>query len=414
MSILIRNIQLNGKTADIAIRGNRIAETAPGIQGNFDTVIDGTDKAAVPPFYNTHCHAAMTLLRGIADDLELFDWLRGHIWPAENRLTPEDIYWGSRLACLEMIKSGTVFFNDMYFMQQETVRAVEDAGIRASVGLIVMTASGNNERLQQINREILESRHRLPSRIQLAWAPHAIYTVSGEWLRKTAELAAEYSLPVHIHMAETEQEVRDCRNEHGCTPAEYLDRCGLLTEKTLAAHAIHLTDSDMELLGRRKVRLSYMPCSNAKLCSGLFHFRKLLDHGCRITLGTDGCASNNSLSMFDEMKFGALRAKQDFGGPAGCTAEQIFRTATRAGAEAFGIDGGIIEPGRLADLMLVDLNQPAMAAGHNLISDLVYAADSSCVDTVICDGRILMRNRVVPGEKEVIRMARKCAEHLAG
>lgn len=414
MSILIRHIQLNGKPADIAIRGSRITEIAPDIRGNFETVIDGTDKAAVPPFYNTHCHAAMTLLRGIADDLELFDWLQNHIWPAENKLTAEDIYWGSRLACLEMIKSGTVFFNDMYFMQQETIRAAEDAGIRASIGLIVMSLSENNERFQQINREILESRNRYSSRIQLAWSPHAIYTVNEEWLRKTAELAAEYRLPVHIHMAETEQEVRDCRKEHGCTPAEYLDRCGLLTEKTLAAHAIHLTDSDMELLRRRKVWLSHMPCSNAKLCSGQFHFHELLKCGCRITLGTDGCASNNSLSMFDEMKFAALRAKQEFGGPAGCTAEQIFRIATRAGAEAFGIDGGIIEPGRLADLMLIDLNQPVMAAGHNLVSDLVYAADSSCVDTVICDGRILMQNRTVPGEEEVIRMARKCAEHLAG
>ncbi|MBO4648675.1 MAG: amidohydrolase [Lentisphaeria bacterium] len=416
MSILIQKVQLNGKTVDIAVRGNRIAEIRPGIEGKFDQVIDGSGCAALPPFYNTHCHAAMTLLRGIADDMELFDWLSNHIWPAEAKLTPEDIYWGTRLACLEMIKSGTVFFNDMYFQPAETIRAVEDAGIRAAVGMIVLDVNPDaNAAFQRANEAVWADRARYSDRIQLAWSPHAIYTVSEPALRKVAEKAAEMQVRIHIHVAETDKEVSDCREQHGgLTPVEYLDRLGLLSEMTLAAHSVHLSDSDIDLLKARGVHTAYMPCSNYKLSSGRFRFHKLLESGCHVTFGTDGCASNNNLSMFDEMKVGALGAKLEFGGPTACSAPQIFHAATRSGAVAFGIDAGVLEPGRLADIMLLDLDSPMMVAAHNLISNVVYSADSSCVSTVICDGRVLMLDRQVPGEAEVIREARRCSEHLRG
>lgn len=413
MSILIKNVSLNSRITDIAVQGNRIAEIAPSIQGSFDQVIDGTHCAALPPFYNTHCHAAMTLLRGIADDMELFEWLNGYIWPAEAKLTDEDIYWGTRLACLEMIKSGTVFFNDMYFHPAETIRAVEEAGIRAAVGMIVLDVNpDSNEHFQKDNAEVWARRAEYSDRIQLTWAPHAIYTVGESALRKVAERAAEGKVRIHIHLAETAREVFDCREQHGCTPVEYLARLGLLSEMTLAAHSVHLTDSDIGLLKEHGVNLAYMPCSNYKLSSGKFRFHKLQEQGCHITFGTDGCASNNNLSMFDEMKFGALGAKVEFGGPTACHAEDIFTAATRSGAEAFGIDAGVIEPGRLADIMLLDLDSPMMVAAHNLISNVVYAADTSCVSTVICNGKVLMLNRHVPGEAEVIREARRCSEHL--
>jgi len=413
MSILIRNVSLDGKNTDIAIRGNRIAEIAPGIAGSFDQVIDGSHYAALPPFYNTHCHAAMTLLRGIADDMELFEWLNDHIWPAEAKLTDEDIYWGTRLACLEMIKSGTVFFNDMYFHPAETIRAVEDAGIRAAVGMIVLDVNPEaNAAFQRNNDAVWADRFKMSDRIQLAWSPHAIYTVSEANLKMVAEKAAEMKVRVHIHLAETAREVEDCRMKHRCSPVEYLDRLGLLSHMTLAAHAVHLSDRDIELLARRGVYLAYNPCSNYKLSSGRFRFRKLLDSGCKVAFGTDGCASNNNLMMFDEMKVGALGAKQEFGGPTACHAEELFQAATRTGAEAFGIDAGVIAPGRLADIMLIDLDTPMMVADHNLISNVVYAADSSCVATLICNGKVLMQDRQVPGEKEVIREARRCSKHL--
>lgn len=413
MSILIRNVSLNGKRTDIAVRGSRITEIAPAIQGSFDQVIDGSNCAALPPFYNTHCHAAMTLLRGIADDMELFEWLNNHIWPAEAKLTDEDIYWGSRLACLEMIKSGTVFFNDMYFHPAETIRAVEDAGIRAAVGMIVLDVNPDaNAKFQLDNEAVWAARDQYSSRIQLAWSPHAIYTVSEKALRAVAEKAAEMKVRIHIHMSETAREVIDCRAQHHCTPVEYLDRSGLLSDMTLAAHSVHITDSDIETLKKRGVYLAYNPCSNYKLSSGRFRFHKLIETGCRVTFGTDGCASNNNLSMFDEMKFGALGAKVEFGGPTACHAEDIFNAATRCGAEAFGIDAGVIQVGKLADIMLLDLDSPMMVASHNLISNVVYSADSSCVSTVICNGKVLMLNRHVPGEKEVVREARRCSEHL--
>lgn len=413
MSILIKNVSLEGKNTDIAIRGNRIAEIAPGIAGSFDQVIDGSHYAALPPFYNTHCHAAMTLLRGIADDMELFEWLNDHIWPAEAKLTDEDIYWGTRLACLEMIKSGTVFFNDMYFHPAETIRAVEDAGIRAAVGMIVLDVNPEaNAAFQRDNEAVWADRFKMSDRIQLAWSPHAIYTVSEANLKMVAEKAAEMKARVHIHLAETAREVEDCRMKHRCSPVEYLDQLGLLSHMTLAAHAVHLSDRDIELLARRGVYLAYNPCSNYKLSSGRFRFRKLLDSGCKVAFGTDGCASNNNLMMFDEMKVGALGAKQEFGGPTACHAEELFQAATRTGAEAFGIDAGVIAPGRLADIMLIDLDTPMMVADHNLISNVVYAADSSCVATLICNGKVLMQDRQVPGEKEVIREARRCSKHL--
>lgn len=414
MSILLKHVLLNGKQCDIAIRQNRISEIGSGIHGDFETVINGSGKAAFPPFYNMHCHAAMTLLRGIADDMELFDWLNNHIWPAEGRLTPEDIYWGTRLACLEMIKSGTVYFNDMYFHPHETVRAVQDSGIRAAIGMIYLDASPQADLFKRHNSELWEKRNELGDRIRLTYAPHAIYTVEEKTLEQIAELSAEQNVQVHIHLAETAREYADCMDKHNRSPVAYLDSLGLLSKRLLAAHSVHLTDDDVELIREREVHTVFMPCSNYKLSSGKFRFNKLSQSGCHVTFGTDGCASNNNLSMFDEMKFGALAAKLEYGGPTACSSAEIFYAATQAGAEAAGFDAGIIQTGKLADIMLVDLDSPMMVADHNLISNLVYAADSSCVSSLICNGKILMHNRIVEGEKEILEQARKCARHLLG
>ena len=413
MSILIQNIRIGNEIADIAIEGNSISRIAVGITGNFEKIIDGSGKLAVPPFYNTHGHAAMTLFRGIADNLELFDWLFNHIWPAEEHLTEQSVYAGTKLAILEMIKTGTVFFNDMYFYPQATIRAAEEMGIRANIGMISAdrTPPEKREKYRRHNDMIWERRKDFSGRIQLSIAPHAIYTVTEETLLSAAEHSRKER--IHIHLAETKQEVEDCKREHnGMTPVQYLDHLGVLTDQTLCAHSIHLSDEDIDILSARRAILSYMPCSNYKLSSGKFRFRKTMDSGCRVTFGTDGCASNDTLSMFDEMKFGAFSARNEQEQPTKCSAEEIFRCATKNGAEAFGINGGEIKEGKAADLLLIDLNTPMMVADHDLISNLVYAADSSCVDTVICDGRILMQNRIVPGEREIIEEARFEARKL--
>ena len=404
-SLLIQNVRLDDRLTSIAIRGNRIDAIGdlPADQ-TFDQTLDGTGLLACPPFYNTHTHAAMTLLRGMADKLQLFDWLNNHIWPAEATLTPELIHWGTKLACLEMIKSGTVFLNDMYFRPVVNARACDEMGMRAAVGMQYLDI---NEQVKAANeqdtRDLLAARDSFSDRIQFTLAPHAVYTVSEPAFREVAERSVAEGYRIHLHLAETQQEVDDCRRlHHGLTPTQYLDSLGVLTDQTIAAHAIHLTDQDIDTLAQRGVWLSHNACSNFKLNSGSFRFRDTLAHGCRITIGTDGCASNDSLSMFDDMKTAVFNARHQANDPTAAGAADVLTCATANGAAAFGIDAGVIEPGRHADIMLNNTRTPQMLAQHDWKANLVYACDSACVHTLICDGRILMLNRHVPAEDDIL------------
>lgn len=413
-SILIRNVRLDGKVTDVLIEGNRFKRIAPGIGAEGAKVVDGSGKAIVPPFYNTHTHAAMTLLRGYADDMELFTWLNDYIWPAEAKLTGRDIYAGTRLAALEMIRGGTVFFGDMYWHQPDAARAIEETGLRAALGLLYITGTDGEvlERNRHNNAALLEWNGGDTGRIQVVYGPHAVYTVSEPVLRQIAADAANDGNRVHIHAGETAREVRECIDAHGMSPVAWLDEVGLLGPKTILAHAVHLSDEDIDLIRERECWIAHCPCSNFKLASGQFRYRQAVEiGGCRFTIGTDGCASNNSLSMLEEMKFAALSAKGEAGDPTAGRDGDIFRAATRSGAEAFGIDAGVIEEGRLADAMLADLNHPLLVPDYNLTANLVYAADTSVIDTVICDGRILMEHRKIDGEEEIIADARRvCAK----
>ena len=416
MDLLLKNVLLNGVLTDIAIAGKRFVKIAPGQESCGCRVIDGKGRFAVlPPFYNTHNHAAMTLLRGYADDIELFTWLNDYIWPAEAKLTGEDIYDGSRLAILEMIKSGTVFFADMYWHQADTVRAAVEMGIRASIGMLFICDSNGEllERNAEGNRKLLELAKNFPEELTLSCAPHAVYTVSEKVLREVGRIAKENDLMIHIHASETRHEVEECLAKHDMTPIFWLDHLGLLTPKTLLAHCTHLTKEDIALIAERRSVIAHMPVSNLKLGSGSFNLTAAVNGGCRVTIGTDGCSSNNNLSMLEEMKFAALIAKQTAGDPEAGKDSLIFDLATRNGAEAFGIDAGVIAEGRLADAILVDLDHPQMVGDYNLIANMVYSADSSVIDTVICGGRVLMHNRQVPGEQEIIERARKVCRKIA-
>ena len=409
-SISIENVLLDGKSTCVRIEGNRFARIGAA-PAPADTVIDCRGKMAiVPPFYNAHHHAAMTLFRGYADDMELFKWLNEHIWPAEARLNEEDIYIGAKLAIVEMIKSGTVFFNDMYWQPLSTLRAARDMKVRAAIGL--MTICGPDGELlpkcREDNERLLAARSDLPERLIVNHAPHAIYTVSEKALRRIAAEVDEWKLRLHIHVSETAREVEDCRSAHGgMTPVEYLDQLGIIREGAVLAHCVHLTDRDREIIAARGAVIAHMPVSNMKLCSGSFDFPAAVKKGCRVTIGTDGASSNNNLSMLDEMKFAALTAKLKTGDPTAGAAPEILRAATEVGASAFGIDAGVIAEGKLADALLIDLDQPCMVGDYSLTSNLVYSADPSVVDTVICDGEILMRERVIPGEAEIIAAARE-------
>ena len=413
MSILIKHVELNGNRTDIAIEGNRIADIGPQDAALFDTVVDGSYSIAVPAFYNCHTHSPMTLLRGYADDMELMDWLNNHIWPAEAKLQPEDIYWGTRLACMEMIHSGTVYFNDMYFMPSGTVRAVEESGLRATIGMFLNDAAPSKEMFEKDSKELWERRDTLSPRIQLSIAPHAIYTCGEKTLRECAEMSQQYGIQLHVHVAETKTEFDGCKEQHGgMTPVEYLDTLGVLSERTFAAHSVHVTEHDMEILAERGVHCVFNPVSNLKLMSGLLPLRRMLDKGVSVVLGTDGTSSNNNLSMFDEMKVASLVSKLANNSPIGAQVDEIYKIATRNGAVASGLDAGVIEKGRLADIVLLDASSAQLTPSYNLVSNLVYSADTSCVKTVICDGKILMRDGFIEGEAEVIENARRCAKRL--
>lgn len=414
--LLLRQVLLADATVDVLIEGNRFSRIEPQITTAADEVIEAAGHAIVPPFYNSHCHAAMTLLRGFADDIPLFPWLENHVWPAERQLAPDDVAAGARLAMIEMIRSGTVFFNDMYWESATVARVADEMGLRAAIGRFLIEESpGQVHPICQRHSDALEAvAPTLSRRIQLAYAPHAIYTVSGITLKRIAAAARASGELIHIHAAETTTEVEQCQREHGMTPIAWLDACGLLTPRTILGHAIHLTAADITLIRERGATISHMPVSNAKLGSGSFDFQRVATcGGCAVTIGTDGTASNNSLSMFDELKAAALLAKSVTGDPAAAPAAAIWHAATRRAALAFGIDAGEIAVGRLADALLIDLSHPAMVPCYHLISNLVYAADPSVVTTVICDGRILMRDRTIPGAAAAVAAVAKLAPRYA-
>lgn len=389
-TLLIKNVLLDGKETNILIEGNVFTSTNAPEGTVADTVIDGKGMAILPPFYNTHTHAAMSLLRGFADDLPLKTWLEDYIWPREAELTSEDIYNGSRLAIAEMIKSGTVFFSDMYFDIDQTIKAVQEFGVRAAIGITIMDNHPAAVLEEKINT-ILKWTDPTGGRIQLTLAPHAIYTVGGERLKRSTALAKEAGLKLHIHASETEGEVQDSIREHGMSPIAYLDSLGVLGDNVIIAHGVHVDDNDIKIMEDKGVTVSHNPCSNMKMGSGLFEYEKYLNSSIRVTIGTDGASSNNNLDLREETKFACLAAKCK-GRPELLPVETAFKWATKNGAEAFGINAGEIATGKLADAILIDLSNERMRPLHHLISNWIYAADSSCIDTVICDGKILLRD----------------------
>ena len=398
--ILLREVLHQNHPTHILIEGNRFKSLNTPADTPADVVLDCKGKAILPPFYNAHTHAAMTLLRGYADDMPLFQWLNEYIWPYEARMTPTDIYNGTRLAILEMIKSGCVFFNDMYWDIEETMRAVEEMGIRAAIGVTFMDRM-SEEQIESNFRFIDRWADRADGRIQITVAPHAVYTVSEGLFRRCAEAARNKGLVLHTHLAETEQEVKDCIAMHGTTPVRWLESIGVLGDNVVAAHVVHVDDEEIEILKKRKVTIVHNPCSNMKLSSGIFRAQAFSASGCRIALGTDGASSNNNLDMREEMKIAALLAKCQHS-PETLSAPEVLQWGTQNAAEAFGIDGGVIAEGKLADAVLVNLNNERLLPCHNLISNWVYAADSRCIDTVICDGKVIMEKGYVKGEEEII------------
>lgn len=415
MSILIKGAQLNGTATDVYIEKKTISRIGPDLPIVADQVIDGSRKALIPGFVNAHTHAAMTLFRGFGDDMPLMPWLQQKIWPNEAKLTHEDIYWGAKLACLEMIKSGTTTFFDMYHKFRATADAVEEMGLRALLAgaCIDHFQPEQAEKCKAHNQKLYAGMDEYSDRIQFALGPHAIYTVSGELLQWIHDFAMEHAVPIHLHLSETEGEVENSVRQFGLTPVRYLYKLGVLSPHLIIAHGIYVDDDEIRMLADHDVKVVHNPASNMKLASGFqFKFKEMREAGITVALGTDGCSSSNNLDMVEAMKLASLLGKVWRKDTEALSASEVFRAATEQGASVIGLNAGRIAEGCLADLCLVDLNMPVFAPNHNFISNIVYAANGSCIDTVICNGKILMQGKKVPGEETIIEHASEIAYNL--
>ena len=391
------------------------AGTAPA--DNYDQELDGTNLLALPGFVNAHTHAAMTLLRGYADDMPLMEWLEKKIWPLEARLTAEDVYWGTMLAIVEMIKSGTTCFADMYFFMDEVARAASQTGIRAVLARGMVGVGPENEQAVTESRALfIKWNGSSNGRINIILGPHAPYTCPPDYMRKVMDLAEELEVGLHIHLAETAGEVADSIKIYGQTPVAHMESLGLLNHQVLAAHCVHLTEQDIEILAKYQVGVVHNPESNMKLASGIAPVPQLLKAGIPVALGTDGASSNNNLDMLQELRTCALLHKVNTSDPTVLPAYQALQMATSNGAKALRLDAqiGQLEKGKKADIILCKLDQAHMIPRYDLIANLVYSGQAADVDTVIIDGNIIMQERIIKtfDEKEVLQHAKRVAAKL--
>ncbi len=407
---------------DIAVVGSEIVyvgpSPAPQEFRSAAKVIEGSGLIALPGLVNAHTHAAMTVFRGFADDMPLMEWLTQKIWPAEARLEADDVYWGTMLACVEMIRAGVTTFADMYFFMEETAKAVERTGIRASLSRgLIGSAPGADKALAE-GRELCERWNgACGGRITTMLGPHAPYTCPKDFLEKVMGVASELGVGMHIHLSETEGEVKECRKLHGgMSPVELMDSYGLFEFPVLAAHCVHVSERDIEILSAKGVGVAHNPGCNMKIASGIAPVPKMLKAGVRVGLGTDGAASNNNLDLLEEARIAAFLHKLASNDPTVLAAPEALYLATLGSARALRLEAqvGTLEKGKKADIILMDSTGPHMHPHHDMISHIVYSARSSDVRTVIIDGKVVMEDGAltVVDEKEVLARAEERAQAL--
>lgn len=404
------------READVGVVDGDI-ETV-GDVGSADREIDASGCLVLPGLVNAHTHSPMTLLRGYADDLPLEEWLQEHIWPVEAHLEPEDVAAGARLAALEMIRSGTTAFADMYFGMDEVARVVEETGLRAVLGYGMVTAGKDDEEARaELDRGVEFVREHdgaADGRIQAMMTPHAPYSCDDWVLAEAAEHARDLGCPLHVHLNETAAEVEEFVEAEGGRPAHHLDDLGCWEGRAYVAHGVHVDRSERALLADRDVGVAHCPSANMKLASGAAPVAALLDDGVPVCLGTDGPASNNTLDVFSEMRHAALLAKTREGDASVLPAAEVLTMATRNGARTLGLESGAIEEGRPADLAVVDLDAAHLTPRHDLVSHVTYAMGGADVTTTVVDGEVLMEDDevLVLDERAVIADARAAAERV--
>lgn len=423
MNILVKGASVlqpdyTTKVADIAITDDKIVAVGEVPAGFVaDNTINGKDKFAVPGFVNTHTHASMTLLRSYADDLALMDWLNNHIWPVEAKMVEKDIRVGGELAVLEMIKSGTTAFLDMYGPYLESVIDVTaKAGIRGvfsrgPIGFI----PGQDKVLDENVTMYKNYNGTADGRITVAMGVHAPYTCPPEFCEKAAGLAKDNGMHMHIHMSETQDEINQMQEKYGKRPFKYIEETGLFDVPAIAAHCVWLDDEDFAIMKKHNIAVAHNPASNMKLASGIAPVPRMLKEGITVGLGTDGTSSNNNLDMLEEIRLAAILHKVNELDPLSVPAAEALKMGTETGAKAIWLDDtGVIAPGKKADIVLYDLNRPEWCPRHNLVSLLVYSASSASADTMICNGKVIMENGKVltMDEERILHEAQEAAMAL--
>ncbi len=396
---------------DIYIEDGRIAEIGK-VSVEAEETIDATNKLAMPGLVNLHTHSGMGLLRGANDDLELAPWLE-RLWKIEAKLTPELVYWGSMLSLLEMIKTGTTTFLDMYQDLDQTAKACEDLGIRGFLAWPIVDEDKTTQKgkpLDNAKKFIKDwKNHEL---VTPGVGPHAIYSCNPENLARAKDLADKEKTFIHMHLAETRWENETTLETYGKRPVPLLDSIGFLDDNDIFAHGTWVTKNEIQTLAKAQVKIAHCPTSNMKLATGgVMPWKEMKEAKLTVGLGTDSVVSNNNLDMFEEMKFAALLQKAHRWDQAVLNAKEALQMATLEGAKALGLDYGL-EEGRSADLVLVDLRSVSMVPHHDLISNLVYSASGSVVTHTVVNGKLVMKDRKVEGEKEIIEQALKLAQNF--
>ncbi len=418
-AILLKNINLNDVPSDIYIEDGLVRKICKAGEEGVVTasgaeIVDCSGKAALPGFINMHTHSAMNLMRGLGEDMMLEDWL-AKIWQVEAKIDEEYIYWATRLACLEMIKTGTTTYNDQYWYPAAGRRAAVEMGIRPVVNFVTMDFNdkGKTEQQKEGFLRLYEESGAWGDESVLSATVHSVYTVSEELICWVSDFAKEHNMLFHTHVSESRTEVENCIRAHGMSPVKYLDSLGALGPHTIAAHTVWLSDEDIEILGRNRVNCVHNINSNLKLASGYkFKYNELRDAGANVCIGTDGCASSNNLDVLEALKTAALLQKAWRNDPTAMPLDELMDIAARNGAVALGLNTGRIEEGAEADIMIIDTDNYNFISAGGFLANFIYSAHSDCIDSLICRGRFVMRGRKVEGEAEILGNARRVLKKL--
>lgn len=422
MNILIENVKIltmaDGeviKNGNIYIENEKIKKiTNDKIDFSYDKKIDGKNYLAMPGFVNAHTHVGMSLFRNFSDDVELMTWLNEKIWPLEDKLIEQDVYWASLLSHAEMIMTGTTSFADMYYFEDQTIKALEKSKMRAQISRGLTLEDKNYKKIEENIDLFKKYENSQDGRINIAFGPHAVYTTDKNYLKEINKYAKKYKMPIHIHLSETKTENTDCMKRFNQSPTEVFEECGIFENKTIAAHGVYLSDKDLDILSKYDVSVVHNPSSNLKLSSGFLDCTRVINKKINLAMGTDSSASNNNLSMIKEISLTSLVSK--YNNPQNLKAYDVLKMATINGAKALGLDDkiGTLEEGKLADIILIDLNNPNHTPQNNLISSLPYSTFDKDVSYVIINGDLVYDDKkfVYLNEKEIIKNAEESFQKL--